>query len=245
MTDERIRAAIEYLEQEPLWHMDMLEALRRGRGEVIFFEGRTVLIRRNETPDSYLLTSDGPAAAEGAFAGLPAPRWVVARGPGVPEMIRERFGLVLSEYCCNAAYLKPDRFAWDCPGLVIRPFRMEELPAFLAHYDIEGEAEAREHIERGELFAAEYEGKLAGFIGLHSDGSMGMLEIFPPYRKLGIGRAMEKFLVNLCLDRGWIPYGQVFYDNELSFSLQEHLGVTVDRTRQLCWCGPPEGQGTD
>ena len=108
-------AAIAYLEREPLWHMDMLEALRRGRGEVIFFEGRTVLIRRNETSDSYLLTSDGPAAAEGAFAGLPAPRWVVARGPGVPEMIRERFGLVLSEYCCNAAYLKPDRFREHFP----------------------------------------------------------------------------------------------------------------------------------
>ena len=230
------RAAIAYLEREPLWHMDMLEALKRGRGEVVYFEGKTVLIQRNEEPGIYLLTTDSPEAGVAAFAGLPAPQDVVARGPGVAEMVAEQFGLMCSEYCCNVAYLKKERLTWDCPGLVIRPFRVEELPQFLAHYDIEDEAEARAHIEKGELFAAEFEGKLAGFMGLHSDGSMGLLETFPEYRKLGIGRAIEKFFINFCLDRGWTPYGQVFINNEASFSLQEHLGMSFDRTKTLCWC---------
>ena len=57
MTSEREQAAIRYLEGEYLWHIDMLEALRRGRGQVVYFEGRTVLIRRSEMPDFYLLTS--------------------------------------------------------------------------------------------------------------------------------------------------------------------------------------------
>ena len=230
------QAAITYLEREPLWHMDMLEALRRSRGEVVYFKDRTVLVKRNEEPDSYLLTSDDPAAAEAAFAGLPAPRVVVARGPGVAERMGERFGLWLSDYCANVAYLKEERLSWDCPGLVIRPFRVEEVPLLLEHYDIEGEAEIREHIDRGELFAAEYMGRLAGFMGLHSDGSMGLLETFPAYRKLGIGRAIEKFFINFCLDRGWTPYGQVFLDNDASFSLQAHLGLSFDRTKKLCWC---------
>ena len=240
MKSEREQAAVRFLEREYLWHVDMLEAIKRGRGEVAYFEGSTVLVRRNEAPDFYLLTSDSPAAAAAAFAGRPAPKVVVARGPGVAEMLRDRFCLQLSDYCSNVAYLKQERLAWDCPGLVIRPFRVEELPAFLAHYDIEDEAEARAHIEKGELFAAEYEGKLAGFMGLHADGSMGLLEVFPEYRKLGIGRAIEKFFINFCLDRGWVPYGQVFCDNEASFSLQTNLGMSVDRTRQLCWCMPPE-----
>ena len=240
MNAERQQAAIHFLEREYMWHVDMLEALRRGQGQVVYFAGNTVLIRRNEHEGFYLLTSDGPDAAEAAFAGLPAPWCVVARGPGVAERMGERFGLTVSDPCCNAAYLQGEKFAWDCPGLRIRPFRVEELPAFLAHYDIEDEAEAREHIRRGELFAAEYEGKLAGFIGLHADSFMGLLEIFPEYRKLGIGRALEKFLINFCLDRGWVPYGQVFCDNEKSFSLQSHLGMTVDRTKLLCWCLPAD-----
>lgn len=240
MTDERTEAAIAHLEQEPLWHIDMLECLRRGRGEVVRFEGNTVLIRRNETPDSYLVTSDSPDAAEAAFAGLPVPRFVVGRGPGVVERIGERFGMRLSSYCSNVAYLKQERLTWDCPGLVIRPFRVAEVPILLAHYDMEDEAEILDHIRRGELFAAEYEGKLAGFMGIHSDGSMGLLETFPAYRKLGIGRAIEKFFINYCLDRGWVPYGQVFLDNEASYSLQEHLGLAVDRTKPLCWCFPAE-----
>ena len=240
MNGEREQEAIRFLEREYMWHVDMLEALRRGRGQVVYFEGNTVLVRRNEQEGFYLLTADGPEAAEAAFAGLPAPRCVVARGPGVAERMGERFDLTLSDYCCNVAYLKGERFDWDCPGLRIRPFRLEELPAFLAHYDIEDEAEARAHIEKGELFAAEYEGKLAGFMGLHADGSMGLLEVFPEYRRLGIGRAIEKFFINFCLDRGWTPYGQVFLDNERSFSLQEHLGMSVDRTKPLCWCVPRE-----
>ena len=236
MNSEREQAALAYLEEEYLWHVDILEALRRGRGQVVCFEGRTVLVRRNETPDSYLLTSDSPEAGEAAFHGLPAPRVVVARGPGVAERMGARFGLTLSHYCCNVAYLKKDRFTWDCPGLIIRPYRVAELPEFLEHYDIEDENEARAHIEKGELFAAEYEGQLAGFMGLHADGSMGLLEVFPEYRKLGIGRAIEKFFINFCLDKGWVPYGQVFCDNEASFSLQSHLGMSVDRTKRLCWC---------
>lgn len=239
--NETERAAIEYLEREPLWHIDMLEALKRGRGRVVYFEGQTVLIERTEWPDFYLLTADSPEAGAAAFAGRPAPNTVVARGPGVPEMLRERFGLALSDYCANVAYLKQERLTWNCPGLVIRPFRVEELPAFLAHYDMEDEAEARAHIERGELFAAEYTGQLAGFMGLHDDGSMGLLETFPAYRKLGIGRAIETFFINFCLDRGWTPYGQVFLTNDASFSLQHHLGLSFDRTKALCWCFSAEG----
>ena len=240
MNSERQQAAIRFLEREYIWHVDMLEALRRGRGQVVYFEGSTVLVRRSEMPDFYLLTAESPEAGLAAFVGRPDPRCVVARGPGVPETLGARFGLQLSGYCCNVAYLKGEKLAWDCPGLLIRPFRVEELPQFLAHYDIEDEAEARAHIEKGELFAAEYEGKLAGFMGLHADGSMGLLEVFPEYRKLGIGRAIEKFFINFCLDRGWTPSGQVFCDNEKSFSLQEHLGMSVDRTKPLCWCVPRE-----
>ena len=92
MTSEREQAAIRYLEGEYLWHIDMLEALRRGRGQVVYFEGRTVLIRRSEMPDFYLLTSDSPAAGAAAFEGLPAHTWVVARGPGGAEGMGARGG---------------------------------------------------------------------------------------------------------------------------------------------------------
>ena len=37
----RDQAAMEFLEPEYLWHIDMLEALKRGRGEVVYFKGQT------------------------------------------------------------------------------------------------------------------------------------------------------------------------------------------------------------
>ena len=119
------KEAARFLQREYMWHIDMLEALNRDRGQVVYFKGDTVLVRRAEAPDFYLLTSEDPSAAEEAFRGLPTPRCVVARGPGVAERMAERFSLRLGGYCCNVAYLKQERFSWDCPDLIIRAFREE------------------------------------------------------------------------------------------------------------------------
>ncbi len=69
---------------------------------------------------------------------------------------------------------------------------------------------------------------------------MGLLQVFPEYRKLGIGRAIEIFFINFCLDRGWVPYGQVRCDKEKSLSLQEHLGMTMEPDKTLCWLFAPK-----
>ena len=40
------------------------------------------------------------------------------------------------------------------------------------------------------FFGAFVDGQLAGFVGEHSEGSMGMLEIFPAYRRRGLGYSL-------------------------------------------------------
>lgn len=84
------------------------------------------------------------------------------------------------------------------------------------------------------------EGVFAGFIGFHDDGSTGLLEVLPPYRRRGIAQCLEKFMINFCLERGWTSYGQIYTDNDASFALQGSLGITVDREHTLSWCFAPE-----
>ena len=69
-------------------------------------------------------------------------------------------------------------------------------------------------------------GILAGFIGTHHEGSMGMLEIFPEYRRLGLGYALESALIRRLMEQGAIPYCQVYEGNEASLRLQRKLGLT-------------------
>lgn len=69
------------------------------------------------------------------------------------------------------------------------------------------------------------DGKLAGFIGIHSEGAMGMLEVFPEYRKKGYGYTLEAYLIDLHLRRGWVPFCHVIDGNEASIHLQKKLGL--------------------
>ena len=68
-------------------------------------------------------------------------------------------------------------------------------------------------------------GRLAGFIGTHSEGSMGMLEVLPEFRRKGYGLALEQFLIAWHLSRGWTPFGHVIDGNEPSLRLQQKAGM--------------------
>ena len=79
--------------------------------------------------------------------------------------------------------------------------------------------------EKG-VFGAIADGKLAGFIGRHGDGSMGMLEVFDGFRKRGIGGALERFLINFVMTFGRTPFCDVYTDNAASMQMQKAVGLT-------------------
>ena len=79
------------------------------------------------------------------------------------------------------------------------------------------------------FFGAFVDGQLAGFVGEYSEGSMGMLEIFPAYRRRGLGYALECFQINRYLSQGRVPFDQVVVGNEKSMSLQKKVGMELSR----------------
>ncbi len=86
----------------------------------------------------------------------------------------------------------------------------------------------------GMLFGAYIEDKLAGFVGIHADGSMGLLHVLPEYQGRHIAKALETFIINYGLELGHIPYGQVVPTNEVSMHLQESLGLYFSKT-EVAW----------
>ena len=84
--------------------------------------------------------------------------------------------------------------------------------------------------DRGELYGG-FEGEhFAGFIGRHREGSIGLLEVFPEYRRHGCGMELESFMVNKTLEEGRIPFCHVMLDNEKSLNLQKKIGFTIADT---------------
>ena len=74
---------------------------------------------------------------------------------------------------------------------------------------------------------------LVGFIGLHLEGSIGLLYILEEYKGNGYGTELEMFLVNHLLFKNKIPFGQVETENNHSIFLQKKLGFTFFTEKQF------------
>ena len=108
------------------------------------------------------------------------------------------------------------------------------LPAIVETYKRETPEALEKLVRQGKIycaFAATAQGDGAqkeafvGYIGQHPEGSMGLLYIFPEFRRRGYAEELESFLINAVLAEGRTPYAHIIEDNFKSFALQQKLGA--------------------
>ena len=140
---------------------------------------------------------------------LPMKTDLVIRHPGREDydMIRQTYTLPISEEEVMASIDNPAFAA----GYVVSE-KMDEKPGGTQDGELDGKP-----------------GKLAGFIGLHPEGSIGMLHVYEEFRGRGYARELIAHMINGRLAAGAYPYGQVFIDNEASIALQRKMGMTFSK----------------
>lgn len=206
--------------------IDMAEMLRRGDGRLIFdgTEGAIVL-----STDGTLLMSDiqdGALLCGKIHALCPTvPQLFTVKSDNAAAALMREFSLHDSMRCTQWVYEKstpPFPVTAD-----IRPLTQEH--AALAASVYHDGAYIHERIESGALWGV-FEGEsLAGFAGFHAEGSMGMLEILPPFRRRGYAAQLEAFLIAAALKEGRTPYCHVVDGNEASLHLQRKIGLICAR----------------
>jgi tRNA (guanine37-N1)-methyltransferase len=143
-------------------------------------------------------------------------------------------------YTVETEHLKEKPFGSACTAEteqlekvpVIRRLEKKHLDIVCANYALMDDPAYMEgRIENGAMFGAFLEDELTGFIGMHTEGSIGMLEVLPQYRGQKIGKALEIYMINYCLEHGMTPYGQVVCGNEKSENLQGSLGLYFSKTK--------------
>lgn len=123
------------------------------------------------------------------------------------------------------AYLKKDRF--DVSGFDIRKIGVEYLDTLNSIYKALGPGEDnKDALMSGEVLGIFEDNKLAGFVGRHPEGCLGMLYVFEKYRRKGYGEALEKAKINDLLDRNQRVFEEVIEGNDISTSLQNKLGFS-------------------
>ena len=230
---EQLEQALAYLGRDPLFYMDMLEPLRRGTAELLYAEEDGVLLC--ESGGIHMMSAAGPAAAERCFALLSRCAMLVGHELWYKAEAVRRFGLHEEQICYQAAWLAPEPPAAAPFGGELRLLGEEMAQWVYDHYrhPFGGVAYMQGALRRG-MLGAFVDGACAGFAGFHEEGSIGMLEVLPAYRRRGVGEALLRGAVRLALERGQYAFGQVFTDNQASLALQRKVGMSVSRER-LFW----------
>lgn len=141
---------------------------------------------------------------------------------GLRDYLMENEGYENKEGCYSYSWWGS---SFDIDDHDIRILGPEYLESITSVYAIDSEDSIRELLRKGRISGLFIEGKLAGFVGFHSEGSMGMLQVFDEYRKHGYGELLEKHDINWALSENRIPYCHVFFSNQASINLQNKLGL--------------------
>lgn len=230
-------------DQDPVRYLDMTETVRRGIGTVLHASPTAALVGIPspdcpEAFDSYLMSCAGMDSARLLCGLLPGggDSLVAAHEDFYLPLLQERFGLgfFLEGASFQAAYLGDGPCPIPESPLTLRQLTVDDLPQVADNYKLEGEDYLRSLLERGQLVGGFLDDAMIGFAGRHAEGSIGLLEIFPPYRRRGFASVLEGHMINLELSLGHVPFGQVLTDNAPSLALQRSLGMTLS-AGTLCW----------
>ena len=118
--------------------------------------------------------------------------------------------------------------------LSVRVADENDFSMLSANYDLISKEELKDLVMQGNILLGYDEDRLVGFIGQHHEGSMGLLYIFPEYRKKGYGSRLEQVMIKKIRKTGFIPYCHVITDNKASIRLQKGLGL-VQTKNTVSW----------
>lgn len=229
MNGEAERAALRFLMRSPLLHADMLSALSLGIAEILSAGEDGVLLNFGS---GYMMSALNSAAADAMLGMISATELLDAHHKFYVEAAQKKFGLDNVIECRQASYTEKKPLQGVPSPAEIRPVGEDFLPFVMRHYthaDSNGEDYLRGRLGSGDFFGAFVGGKPAGFIGMHEEGSIGLLEVLPEYRRRGIAAALAVFQTNRILAQGRVPFSQIEPGNAASFALHRRLGFEISQ----------------
>nr|WP_319488204.1 GNAT family N-acetyltransferase [uncultured Caproiciproducens sp.] len=228
------KQAIDFLAKDSLIHVDMLESIVRGNSEILQATDQGVLLF-DTVCGTYMMSTEDEKTASRMISTVKHADLFVAHQNFYIDAVQNKFMLHDETMCYQAAYFKKEPLPVPNSTAVIRGLDESYLPFVLEHYShMDDEEYVLDRLKSGAMFGAFVEDRLVGFIGSHAEGSMGMLEVLPEYRRQGFAVALETFLTNHFLAEGYIPYAQIIVDNSASLKLHHKLNFSISN-QTICW----------
>lgn len=230
--ENNLSAALEYLNSDYLINSSIIEPIKNGTAEILIARPDCVLVK-DKTTGVPMLQTENMKLAEEILKNIPIPPVIVVHSDELCRLTEKILGFDIKVPCFQGVYRgKP--FA-DCETgeLKIRLLCESDVGAACRLYHFTPES-ALEHIKKGLVYGGVCGGEIVAVIGIHLQGSMGILSVDERFRRRGYAEILEKFLIDKVLEQGLVPYCQIVEGNEASLSLQRKLGLELSKN-MLYW----------
>lgn len=206
-------------------YLGLDRVLKRGTGTVIA-ESEDFMLVRDSVSGAYLLACEDVQQGLSLLDRCAAKdcNLLMTSDYALGQAAFERYGFSEKLECYQVAYYGKKPQVSD--KLSVRTAEEGNLKLLAEHYQMISEEELAAVIRRRSILLGYDQGRPVGFVGEHLEGSMGLLYVFPEYRRRGFGAALQTHFIARTLDAGFIPFGQVEKDNLNSLCLQRKLGMT-------------------
>jgi len=227
-----IDQALDFLDDR-VFYADMIGLVTRG--ESILAAGPTGVLVQN-WDGTYMMASADEQSARNLLDLIDPDHCdcIVVHEDSTVGLVEQRFGFDRHTRCIASAYYGAPLPQSSRTDLSVQPLTPQWVDLVSANYHLDGPDYIRTRIDAGEMWGAFRDNNLLGFIGLHEEGSMGMLDVFDQYRRHGIAEYLMIDLANRMLAQGHTPHDHIIVGNLASESLQRKLGFSIS-TRTLTW----------
>ena len=222
----KVEKAIRYLLEDSLSYIDILEPLRRRTADIIYAQNDGVVIYERNS-QACMITMQELEKCK-SIIHFEKYHLFAVHQKNISEWIQQKGKFYHGFEVYQAAYGKKETIM-DCFD-TIRALTCDYTDQVCQNYEAMDDRKYIETlIDRKQLWGIFDHGALAGFIGEHLEGSMGLLEVFPEYRRKGYGYKLESYLINRFLQLNEVPFCQVMTDDVESLALQQKLGMDISR----------------
>lgn len=220
-------AAISLLSNDFNKNLCLIEVLKHDeRAKIIYGEADGVALLNC---DNILLASlFSESACEKVLNSVSGVKVAMCTDESTAKLIRDKFE-IQSFKSCYQAFWKNSQKIPENPEIMIDKMSATDynIRVVLESYRLPMSiSEVKTAISDRTMFACYVDGVMAGFIGFHSELSMGMLEVFEPFKRKGIGTALLTKDINYCLQNDRLPFCHIVSTNEKSKKMCQKLGMT-------------------
>lgn len=184
-------------------------------------------------PSNILMLAGNLSELKLVIDGFKKPKVVFTPDLEIALYINNKFNLKLVK--CNQYKFKVDSVVSG--EYLVKPLEntTANVVAVYENYSLGYTKEEIEKLFKTRFFLGAYKGdELAGFIGMHEERSIGLLEVFKNHRRKGLGSILLKSAIIEMDNRGLEPFSHVKQDNVASIKMHEKF-ILTGKVHEVYW----------